>query len=63
MKAIKIPPITPEIARRMEEANRKASEFLRECEESRAAYIERNGIKPEEEYQLNYYPYHAFTDI
>lgn len=63
MKAIKIPPQTPESARRTEEFYRKAAEFERELEEMRAAYIERNGITPEEEYRLNFYPYHAFTEI
>lgn len=63
MSAIKIPPQSPESARRTEEFKRKAAEIEREIKESRAAYIERNGITPEEEYKSNFYPYHAFTDI
>ena len=62
MKAIAIPPLTPEIARRMEESKRQAEQFEREESEARAAYIERNGITPEEEYKLNFYPYHAFKE-
>lgn len=63
MKAIKIYPQPPESARRTEEFKRKAAEIEREEEKSRAAYIKRNGITPEEEYKSNFYPYHAFTDI
>ena len=63
MKAIIIPPQTPESARRTEEFYRKCAKFEREQEQSRADYIKRNGITPEEEYQLNFYPYHAFTEI
>lgn len=63
MKAIIIPPETPDSIRRTEEFKRKAAEFEREEQEARAAYIERNGITPEEEYKLNFYPYHAFTEL
>ena len=63
MNAIKIPPQTPESARRTEELKRKAAAFEREQEQARAAYIERNGITPEEDFKLNFYPYHAFTEI
>lgn len=63
MKAIIIQPQTPESARRTEEFKRKAAEFWQEEEKARAAYIERNGITTEEEYKLNFYPYHAFSDI
>ena len=62
MKAIKIYPQPPESARRTEEFKRNAAEFEREEEQSRAAYIERNGITPEEAYNLNFYPYHAFKE-
>ena len=62
MKAIYIYPETPGSARRTEEFKREAAQFERELEESRAAYIERNGITPEEDYSLNYYPYHAFKE-
>lgn len=62
MKAIKIHPQTPESARRMEEFKRQAAQFEREEAEARAAYIERNGITPEEAYKLNYYPYHALRE-
>ena len=63
MKAIGIQPQTPDSERRTAEFNRQARQFEREEQEARAAYIERNGITPEEEYKANYYPYHAFTDI
>ena len=63
MNGIRIPPPTPEALQRMEKFKRKAAELERELQESRAAYIERNGITPEEEYQLNFYPYHAFIEI
>ena len=62
MAAIYIYPETPESARRTEAFKREAAQFERELEESRAAYIERNGITPEEEYRLNFYPYHAFKE-
>ena len=62
MTAIYINPQTPESARRTEEFNRQAEQFKRELEEARAAYIERNGITPEEAYSLNFYPYHAFKE-
>ena len=63
MKAIPIFPQTPESARRTEEYKHQAAQFEREEQESRAAYIQRNGITPEEAYQANFYPYHAFNDI
>ena len=62
MKAIYIYPETPESARRTEAFKREAAQFERELEESRATYIERNGITPEEAYHLNFYPYHAFKE-
>lgn len=62
MAAIYIYPQTPESARRTEAYKREASQFDRELKESRAAYIERNGITPEEAYNLNFYPYHAFKE-
>lgn len=62
MAAIYIYPETPESARRTEDFKREAEQFERELEESRAAYIERNGITPEEAYCLNFYPYHAFKE-
>ena len=62
MAAIYIYPQTPESARQTEAFMRDAAQFGRELEESRAAYIERNGITPEEDYSLNFYPYHAFTE-
>ena len=63
MNEIKIPPQTPNSAQKTAEFNRQARQFEREEQEARAAYIDRNSITPEEEYKLNYYPYHAFTDI
>lgn len=65
MKTIPIPiqPQTPESAQWTEEFNRKAAQYEREMQEARAAYIERNGITPEEAYHMNYYPYHAFNDF
>lgn len=66
VKAIRIEH-TPDLdimrMRQTEEFKRAAAEFEREMMESRAAYIERNGITPEEAYQANYYPYHAFGDF
>ena len=62
MIAIRISPQTPESARRTEAFKREAAQFERELAESRAAYIERNGITPEEAYSLNFYPYHAFKE-
>ena len=62
MKAIPIFPQDAESQRRTEEYKRQAAQFEREEQESRAAYIERNGIIPEEAYQANFYPYHAFTE-
>ena len=62
MKAIPIPPQPPESARRTEESNRKAAQWEREMQESHAAYIERNGITPEEAYKANFYPFHAFVE-
>ena len=62
MTAIYIYPETPESARRTEAFKREAAQFEREEAEARAAYIERNGITPEEEYRLNFYPYHAFKE-
>lgn len=62
MAAIYIYPETPESARRTEAFKREAAQFDRELKESRAAYIERNGITPEEDYSLNFYPYHAFKE-
>ena len=62
MAAIYIHPQTSESARRTEEFKRKTADFEREEEQSRAAYIERNGITPEEAYNLNFYPYHAFKE-
>ena len=63
MAAIYIYPQTPESARRTEAFKREAAQYKRELEESRAAYIERNGTTPEEDYSLNFYPYHAFSEI
>ena len=62
MTAIYINQQTPESAQRTEAFKREAAQFERELEESRAAYIERNGITPEEDYRLNFYPYHAFKE-
>lgn len=62
MKAIPIFHQDEESARRTEEFNRQARQFEQELKESRAAYIQRNGITPEEEYRMNFYPYHAFTE-
>ena len=62
MTAIYIHPQTPESVRRTEAFKREAAQFERELEESRAAYIERNGTTPEEDYCLNFYPYHAFKE-
>ena len=62
MTAIYIYPQTPESARKTEEFKRQAAQFEREEAEARAAYIERNGITPEEAYSLNFYPYHAFKE-
>ena len=62
MTAIYISPQTPEEARRTEAFKREAAQFEHELAESRAAYIERNGITPEEDYSLNFYPYHAFKE-
>ena len=62
MKAIPIFPQDAESARRTEEFNRQARQFEQELKESHAAYIERNGITPEEAYKANFYPYHAFTE-
>lgn len=63
MKAIPIFPQDAESQRWTEEFNRQARQFEQELKESRAAYIQRNGITPEEAYQANYYPYHAFNDF
>ena len=62
MAAIYIYPEPQESARRAEEFKRQAAQFEREEAEARAAYIERNGITPEEEYRLNFYPHHAFKE-
>ena len=63
MVAIKIYPPTQDSMRKTEEFKRKSKEFLMEEERARADYIKRNGLTPEEEYMINYYPDHAFTDI